>query len=122
MSKNEKIFNVSSDYSLKTIFSYIQYNNLLKIIKYNKALQSKLEINHKNYQTITNYQYLRRKITRTHTPGENECVEMGKVFFTSLITFIFFTYVLIYSILLVSLDSFDNSNTKIKILLILLIK
>ena len=113
MSKNEKIFNVSSDYSLKTIFSYIQYNNLLKIIKYNKALQSKLEINHKNYQTITNYQYLRRKITRTHTPGENECVEMGKVFFTSLITFIFFIYVLIYSILLVSLDSFDNSNTKI---------
>ena len=113
MSKNEIIFNVSSDYSLKTIFSYIQYNNLLKIIKYNKSLQSKLEISPKNYQTITNYQYLRRKITRTHNPGENECVEMGKIFFTSLITFIFFIYVLIYSILLVSLDSFDNSNTKI---------
>ena len=113
MSKNEKIFDVSSDYSLKTIFSFIQYNNLLKIIKYNKSLQSKLEISPKNYQTIANYQYLRRKITRTYNPGENECLEMGKIFFTSLVTFIFFIYVLIYSILLVSLDSFDNSNTKI---------
>jgi hypothetical protein len=113
MSKNEKIFDVSSDYSLKTIFSFIQYNNLLKIIKYNKSLQSKLEISPKNYQKIANYQYLRRKITRTYNPGENECLEMGKIFFTSLVTFIFFIYVLIYSILLVSLDSFDNSNTKI---------
>jgi hypothetical protein len=40
-------------------------------------------------------------------------MEIGKMFFTSLITFIFFIYVLIYSILLVSLESFDNSNTKI---------
>ena len=112
-SENEKIFKISSDYTLKTIFSYINYKNLLKLIKHNKLIQKKLGINLENYQTYTNYQYIKRKITRTYDPGENECIEMGKIFFTSLITFIFFTYVFIYSILLVSLDSFDNSNTKI---------
>lgn len=113
MSKNEIIFNISSDYSLKSIFSYIRYKNLLKIIKYNKSLQRKLDIELKNYQTFSNFQYIKRKIIRTYDPGENECIEMGKIFFTSIITFIFLTYVFIYSILLVSLDSFDKNNTKI---------
>ena len=114
MSKNEIIYNnITSDYLLKTVFSYLKYNNVLKIVKYNKNIQSKLGINLQNYQTISNYQYIKRKITRTYDPGENECIEMGKIFFTSLITFIFFIYVFIYSILLVSLESFDHSNTKI---------
>ena len=113
MSNKEILFNISSDYTLKTLFSYIKYNTLLKLIKINKSLQRKLGINLENYQIISNYQYIKRKIIRTYDPGDNECIEIGKIFFTSLITFIFFTYVFIYSILLVSLDSFDNSNTKI---------
>jgi len=113
MSRNDNIFDISSEYTLKTIFSFIKYNKVLKIVKHNKSLQNKLEINLQNYQTFSNYQYIKRKITRTYDPRENECVEMGKIFFTSLITFIFFVYVFIYSILLVSLESFDNSNTKI---------
>ena len=113
MANKELLSNISSDYSLKTIFSYIKYNNALKLIKYNKSLKSRLGITIQNYQTYTNYQYIKRKITRTYDPGENECIEMGKIFFTSLITFIFFIYVFIYSILLVSLESFDNKNTKI---------
>ena len=113
MANNEKIFNISSDFLVKSVFSYLKYNQILKIVKYNKSLQGKLGLNQQNYQTISNCQYIKRKITRTYDPRENECVEMGKIFFTSLITFIFFIYVLIYSILLVSLDSFDNSNTKI---------
>ena len=113
MSRSDNIFNISSEYTLKTIFSFIKYNKVLKIVNHNKSLQNKLEINLQNYQTYSNYQYIKRKITRTYDPRENECVEMGKIFFTSLITFIFFVYVFIYSILLVSLESFDNSNTKI---------
>ena len=113
MSNNKIIFNISSDYTLKSLFSYVKYNSLLKLIKYNKVLQKKLGIKLENYQIISNYQYIKRKIIRTYDPKENECIEIGKIFFTSLITFIFFTYVFIYSILLVSLDSFDNSNTKI---------
>jgi len=113
MLSNKNIFDISSEYTLKTIFSYIKYNKVLKIINHSKSLQNKLEINPQSYQTFSNYQYIKRKITRTYDPRENECVEMGKIFFTSLITFIFFVYVFIYTILLVSLESFDNSNTKI---------
>ena len=113
MSDNEKIMNISSDYSIKLIFSFLKYNQILKLVKYNKSIQNKLGINIENYQTISNCQYIKRKITRIYDPQENECVEMGKIFFTSLITFIFFIYVFIYSILLVSLESFDNSNTKL---------
>ena len=110
--KKEKLFKISSDYSLKTIFSYIKYSHLLKIAKHNKLLQGKLGINLDNYKTFSNFAYIKRKITRKYEPGENEYIEMGKIFFTSLINFIFFIYVFIYSILLVSLDSFDNNNTK----------
>ena len=113
MSNKEIIFKISSDYSLKSIFSYVKYRQVLKLIKYNKSLQERIGIGTKDYKTISNYQYIKRKIIRTYDPNENECMEMGKIFFTTLITFIFFIYVFIYSILLVSLDSFDGSNTKI---------
>ena len=113
MSSKKNIFDISSEYALKTIFSFINYNKVLKIVNHSKSLQNKLELNLQNYQTLSKYQYIKRKITRTYDPRENECVEMGKIFFTSLITFIFFVYVLIYSILLVSLESFDKNNTKI---------
>jgi hypothetical protein len=113
MSNKKLLLNIYSEYSLKKIFSYVKYKDALKLIKYNKQLQSKLGISQQNYQTLTNYQYIKRKITRTYDPGENECIEMGKIFFTSIITFIFLIYVFIYSILLVSLESFDKKNTKI---------
>ena len=112
-SEKKALFQISSDYSLKTIFSFIKYNHLLKITKHNKLLQEKLGINLENYKTFSNFAYIKRKITRTYDPSENECIEMGKIFFTTLINFIFFIYVFIYSILLVSLDSFDNNNTKV---------
>ena len=47
--KNGIIFQVSSKYCLKTIFSHLEYNRFLKIIKYNKKLQKLLEISPKNY-------------------------------------------------------------------------
>ena len=113
MSSNGNIFEISSDNALHTIFSFIKYSKVLEIVNHSKSLQNKLELNLENYQTFSKYLYIKRRITRTYDPRENECMEMGKIFFTSLITFIFFVYVLIYSILLVSLESFDNSNTKI---------
>ena len=39
-----KISNISSDYIIKNIFSYLEYNNILEIIKYNKLLLNKLNI------------------------------------------------------------------------------
>ena len=81
MSNNEILFNISSEYTLKSLFSYVKYNRLLKIIKYNKLLQKKLGIKLENYQIISNYQYIKRKIIRTYDPKEKECIEISKIFY-----------------------------------------
>ena len=43
------ITDISSDYILKNIFSFVNYDNIIKLVKYNKKLQSKLDININNY-------------------------------------------------------------------------
>lgn len=49
MSGKGIISNISSSYCLKTIVSYIKYETVLKLVKFNKHLQKKLDINIKNY-------------------------------------------------------------------------
>lgn len=48
MLENEKIFKISSKYLLEQIFSFLEFNYVLNLIKYNKSLQKKLNINLKN--------------------------------------------------------------------------
>ena len=48
MSNNNLIFNISSEYCLKSLFSYLEYDYILQLLKYNKRLQNKLEIEY-NY-------------------------------------------------------------------------
>ena len=50
--EKERKFNIteiSSDYILKNIFSFVNYDNIIKLVKYNKKLQSKLDIDINNY-------------------------------------------------------------------------
>ena len=49
MPKNAKIINVSSNYILHYIFSYLKYNEALKLIKYDKKLQNKLNLKLNDY-------------------------------------------------------------------------
>ena len=61
--EKEKGFNIvdfSSDYILKNIFSFIKYNDIIKLVKYNKKLQSKLDID------INNYSYEYKKLTKSY--------------------------------------------------------
>jgi len=46
-----KILNISSDYNIKILFSYLEYNSIIKVIKYNKFIQNKLyiKIDYNNY-------------------------------------------------------------------------
>ena len=44
MFDNGKIFKISSKYLLNDIFSFIEYNYALKLIKYNKKLQNFLDV------------------------------------------------------------------------------
>ena len=44
MSQENKLLNISSKYILDKIISYLKYDSFLKLIKYNKNLQKKLDI------------------------------------------------------------------------------
>ena len=61
--KKERGFNitdVSSDYILRNIFSFIKYSEIIKLVKYNKKLQTKLDID------INNYVYEYKKLTKSY--------------------------------------------------------
>ena len=53
-SKTLNIFeSIKSKYILKRIFKYLSDTKLLKIIKYNKVIQNKLDINIDDYKNIS---------------------------------------------------------------------
>jgi len=56
MSKKDQSQNILSGYILKIIFSHLQLNVFYKIIKYNKSIQNRLNINFKD--SIFNYEYI----------------------------------------------------------------
>ena len=49
MSDNGKIFNISSKYLLNDIFSFLEYNYVLKLIKYNKKFQILFDVKNQYY-------------------------------------------------------------------------
>ena len=55
MSNKCNIIKISSQYCLKSIFSYIEYNKVLKIVKYNKRIQKKLELEESHYKEYSQY-------------------------------------------------------------------
>ena len=63
MESKSLLINIKSKDNLKQIFlySYYDFKSVLKLIKYNKSLQNKLDINIKNYNV--NYKY-QKKIER----------------------------------------------------------
>lgn len=63
MSKKNLINNIKSKYDLYSLFSYVEFNRILKIIKYNKALQKRLNISINNYHF--KYKYETKEIVKT---------------------------------------------------------
>ena len=99
MDKKERLNYISSEYCLKEIFAFLDYNYLLKLIKYNNNLQKKLGIKIENYKNILSYQYVKRKIIRkTKYINSYELYENN--FYISVITFAPLTYILVYSSIL----------------------
>ena len=60
MSNNNLTFNTFSEYCLKSVFSYLEYDYILQLLKYNKRLQNKLEIEY-NYLKS---KYIKRKVKK----------------------------------------------------------
>ena len=114
----EILSKLSSNYCLKTVFSYVNYQLLLNLIKHNKHLQNKLGINSNNYKNEYNFQYIKRKITRIYSEerdvdGKDEVRREGYIVILSFCcSCCCFIYYIIYPILLVSLNLFDKNNLK----------
>ena len=119
MWKNADISNIKSEYNIKEIFSYLDYPYILKLLKKNKNLQNILGLsleNYKNKYETKKYEYIKETKLITseanllrNTPEESVWYLL---FSLSIICFIFLPF-LIYSILLVSIKTFKDSNTKI---------
>ena len=88
MSENKLLKNVSSDYILRHIFSFLPVYISHRIIKYNKTFQTKLEINFKD--SIFNYQlYIltKEKIMKNIEDIENKYQYISKVSFNAKFSF-----------------------------------
>ena len=97
--KNGIIFKVSSKYCLKTIFSHVEYNKFLEIIKYNKKLQKLLEISSKNYSLDCE---VKENKTYTESTKYIEYEKMTPVYAVMKVFLFLFQYVYIFVFLMKS--------------------
>ena len=115
---SQTLLKIKSKYNLKEIFSFVNYECILKIIKNNKSLQEYLGINIINYKKRTSYKYVtRRKILKgCYKDDAEENEEAIKVVITGLvytiIAIILFIYTLIFASILVSKGAFSENNTR----------
>ena len=117
MINEQSILNISNTYILKSIFCYIDYQSILKLVKYNKELQNRLGIEIENYKNRANYpkyNLIKKKIEKKYiNPYEyNGEARLGKFAILCCFTYIYLIYVLIYAILLVTKDTFTANNIK----------
>ena len=109
------ISRISNKEILKSIFSNLNSKRILQIVQKNKNLQKKLGINIDHYKSrsdLPKYEYILEKSIKV---GKDRFDDLSYYFHICLLTcctFIFFVYTLIYAILLVAKDTFDESNTK----------
>ena len=104
---------IRNNYIIKSLFSYLYSKDILKLVQKNKKLQNILGINIQNYKEISEfpkYEY-DTEIEDRSLYMEAIPEEWGK-FLSSCTSGIFILYLLVYSILLIVLDTFDNNNTK----------
>ena len=57
MKNKETLTNIKSNYCMKFIFTFLEYNYILKLVKYNKKFQKILDIRLKNYKKRNIYLY-----------------------------------------------------------------
>ena len=115
MDQTGDINKVKSDYILKSLFSYISYNKILSLIKNNKNIQTRLGITLEHYSYKLDYpKYVytkEKKVLLRKLIGYELSDNIGFIL-TLLMTCLCFPYDLIYSILLVSLKTFNDNNLK----------
>ena len=109
----DKLSLISNKYILKSIFYHINYNRLLKLFKNNKAIQNKLGITLNDYKLQSNYpqyhfsEYFSENyyIMDPEYSGE---ARLGQFCLLLIFTVIYFIYVLIYTLLLLIKNTFND--------------
>ena len=114
---SQLLLKIKSKYILKSIFSFINYNRNLKLIKLNKQLQINLGLNIENYKKQTNYQYLTcQKLWKIEVEDNDyDCPIWDKMILyiiSTIIALILFIYVIVFASLLVSKGAFNENNVK----------
>lgn len=123
MITENKISCIKSKEILKLVFSNLQTVRILKLIKYNKEIQNRLEISKDifvNNSDLPRYEFvIKSKIVMAVVKKSmlfknltDRALDEGSFLINTLFNGIFLILSLIYAILLVSLDCFDESNTK----------
>ena len=110
---------VKSKEILKQIFSQLEIVHILKLIKYNKAMQNRLQITREIFidnSDLPRYEYeLRSKmvkqIRKKRRLISDKDEQKSTLICNSCCSGIILLYLLIYSILLATLELFDESNT-----------
>ena len=109
MKSEQKLNDITSDISLKTIFSFLDYEYILKLTKYNKELQNKLGFKKENYENLINYEYTIRKIvSRIKQINTAELEQI--ISFISLVTFSLFSFIFIVATILYFKSPFNELN------------
>ena len=108
---------IKNIYNLKSLFYYLNYPYFLKLIKKNKRLRNKLNINIQNYKDIAEYpKYEYTESTsvkeKRSKVGYQDIAQLTMGLLSSCCTCIMFIYMIIYSILLVSKGNFNDNNIK----------
>ena len=105
------ISSIKSNQILKEIFSNLPMIHILKLIKYKKKLQKRLEITKDIFEK--NFELPKFEISNKFKPnyGSEEVLSICSII-NSIYFPLFNVYFLIYILVLVSLDGFDGNNVK----------
>ena len=113
----DKLSLISNKYILKSIFYHINYNRLLKLFKNNKAIQNKLGISLNDYKLQSNYpQYHFSEYFSDNyylmEPEYSGEARLGQFCLLLIFTVIYFIYVLIYTLLLLIKNTFNDTTAQ----------
>ena len=113
----DKLSLISNKYILKSIFYHINYNRLLKLFKNNKAIQNKLGISLNDYKLQSNYpQYHFSEYFSDNyylmDPEYSGEARLGQFCLLLIFTVIYFIYVLIYTLLLLIKNTFNDKTAQ----------
>jgi len=76
LKSNNILLKIKSNYNIKFLFSYLKYDNILKLIKNNKSIQNKIGIGKKNYEDYSNIKISSKEIKHGLDVGKIEIIKL----------------------------------------------